>query len=391
MQILQVINRLNYGGAASLLAQWSTHQMQAGNSVDVCVLYSTGHFAAQLEARGCTVYNLSPDIQSTSYHPPNKYDPRLIARLTEQIRSGNYQIVHAHLFPTSLFVGLASLWAAGPRYVFSEHSVMNGRRRPWLKSLDRNIYRRYERIIAVSAEVRKALLQWLPELAPKVAVVPNAVDAAQFQIGEVTIQKLRQELGLQPDQKVVLYAGRLVEVKGVDILLDAVAKLPPEVPVKILLAGEGPQQESLVQQANAAGISERVHFLGLRRDIPALLNLADLVVLPSRWEGLPMILLEAMAAHKAIIATAVGGVPGVIAQGETGWLIPPENPDVLAEAMLTLLSSAQLRSVLGEGAYEVVSQHYSAQAAVQKLHNIYRSVLSQPQEHRSKKMISKAS
>jgi glycosyltransferase involved in cell wall biosynthesis len=260
---------------------------------------------------------------------------------------------------------------------------MNGRRRAWLKTFDRAIYCRYAKIIAVSGEVRKTLLEWLPELAPKIAVVPNAVDASQFQAGAATLQALRQEIGLQPEQKVVLYAGRLVEVKGVDILLDAVAQLPPDLPVKVLLAGEGPLQEALTHQAAALGIGERVQFLGLRRDMPALLNLADLVVLPSRWEGLPMILLEAMAARKAIIATAVGGVPGVIAQGETGWLIPPYNPAVLAEAMLTLLSSPQLRSVLGEGAYEVVSQHYSAQAAVQKLHNVYRSVLGQAEANRS--------
>jgi glycosyltransferase involved in cell wall biosynthesis len=383
MRILQVINRLDFGGAQSLLAQWATCLQCTEHHIDVCVLYSKGQFAQQLEDQGIKVYNLTLAPASESYHPPNKYDLRMVSRLARVVREGNYDIVHAHLFPTSLFVALTSFLIPEPCYIVSEHNVFNRRRRfQFFKVLDAFIYQRYAQIVAVSSSVRKALLEWLPRLDNKVQVIVNAVDPGCFQADDVQLDQLRQELGINKDNKIIFYAGRLVPAKGIDILLEAFSNLArKDSSVKILLAGDGPLKDILQKQTASLDLEKNVQFLGLRTDISQLLNIADIIVLPSRWEGLPMILLEAMAARKPILATRVGGIPEIIEHGKSGWLVPPENQQALAEAIALLLSSKELCQQLSDGALEKVSAQYSIKPIIQQLLESYEKVLSTQKNH----------
>jgi glycosyltransferase involved in cell wall biosynthesis len=378
MRIIHVISRLNYGGAAALVAQWSTYlKLHTEHQVDVCTVYSKGQFAEQLESQGITVYSLDLEPAGNRYHPRRKYDFRVVLPLARLVRDGNYDILHAHLFPTSLFVALVSFFASRPRYIFSEHSVFNRRRRFGLfKILDWSIYRRYAQIVAVSEEVCEALLRWLPGLGDKVQVVPNSVDPARFRVPDSQLHPIRQELRINEEERDILYAGRLIPAKGPDVLLEALLHLSAEnMSIRVLVAGDGPLEETLRKQATVSALDGRVTFLGLRKDIPLLLNLADLVVLPSRWEGLPIILLEAMAARRPVVATAVGGIPEVIEHGVSGWLVPPEDPLVLAEAIALLLESPDLCECLGDEAFRRVCAQYSAEVTIKKFVDIYFNVL----------------
>jgi glycosyltransferase involved in cell wall biosynthesis len=377
LRILYVANCLARGGAEKVITEWATYLQQTEHHVDICTIYSKGHFADRLERQGIKIHNLALDPGIETYRLRRKYHPRVILPLARLIRGGNYHIVHAHLFPTSLFVALASLFSNGQPYIFSEHNVFNRRRRfPFFKLLDRAIYRRYAQIVAVSDEVGQALWRWLPGLEEKIQVVSNAVDPAQFDIPDSEIRELRQTLNINPNDKIVLFVGRLKPVKGVDILLEALANLPPaEMPARVLVVGDGPLKETLKKQAVDLGLEKRVTFLGLRADIPLLLKLADLIVLPSRWEGLPMILLEAMAAQTPVLATPVGGIPEVIEHGKSGWIVPPEDSSALAEGMAHLLQSSYLRARLSNGAFQTLRAQYSTQVAVKKLLGIYYNVL----------------
>ena len=378
MRVLHVVSRLTYGGAAALITEWATHLQRIGHHVDVCTVYSKGQFADQLERQGITVYNLALDPAGKTNQPRNKYDLRVVLPLVHLIRDGGYDIVHAHLFPTSLFVALASLLASTPCYVLSEHSVSNRRRRFRLfKILDWAIYRRYAPIVAVSEGVREALLRWLPGLEKKIEVVRNSVDPARFWVPESQVHRIRQELGISEEDRVVLYAGRLIHDKGPDVLVKALSHLPTEeMSIRVLVAGDGPLEEKLRKQITASYFAGEVTFLGLRRDIPLLLNLADLVVIPSRREGLPMILLEAMAAHRPVIATPVGGIPEVIEHGVNGWLIPVQDALALAKAISLLLRSPDLCESLSNGAsHTSVSARYSTEVTIKKLLDIYYNVL----------------
>ena len=372
MRVLHVVSRLNYGGAAALIFQWLSYLHNAGHDVEVCVIYSKGQFADKLEEEGIVVHSLALDPDGKTYQPKGKYNFFALIPLIRLIRGGKYDIVHAHLFPTSLFVSIVSLIVKKPVIIFSEHSVSNHRRRYRIfKVLDWLIYKRYSKIVAVSEEVQDSLLRWLPGLKKKALVIPNSIDPKKIEVSEKKVEKLRKELGITNECRVILYAGRLLPVKGPDILLEALENLiDDERPLKVLIAGDGPLLSQL-QQRTTGVLDGRVTFLGLQNDVPTLLGVADLLVLPSRWEGLPMILLEAMASRTPIIATAVGGIPGVIEHKVNGWLVPPLDAKSLADGIITLLNSEELCDKFAENAYRKVCDHYSVDAAVKKLLNVY--------------------
>lgn len=377
MRCLQVINDLKYGGAATLMEQWLRGLPKAGCRTDVCTVYRKGQLGKHLEEQGETVYNLGLDSAGGTYRPRNKYDLRVIMPLARLIRSGRYEIVHAHLFPTMAFVALASFLCPRPRFVVSEHSVHNRRRQsPLMKLPDLFVYRRYSRVVAVSEQVRGALLSWLPALRGKVVVVPNGIAVQGFDLPASALSRVEAELGVRPVDRVVLFAGRLTKAKGVDVLLTALSQVSESVPsLRALIAGTGPEMESLQRQAVAQSIDNVVEFLGHRQDVPILMSIADLVVLSSRWEGLPMVLLEAMAARTPVVATTVGGVPELLGHNENAWLVPPEDPLALAQGIEHLLGSPDLCERLGTNAFDKVRAQYSTETATKRLLNVYRAVL----------------
>lgn len=374
LRVLYVLPSLLIGGAERVVSQWAGLLQEAGHTVAVCTLYTAGPFTSRLQTQGVCVHNLNHDPGIERYQLRRKYDPRLVLGLKRVIREGGYQIVHAHLFPALIHLAFVSYLEPRPAYLYSEHSIQNRRRQhKAIKVMDRFLYSRYRQILAVSEGVRTALCEWLPELSRKVEVVPNTVDGAEFEASPEGVARLREELGIDLREQVVLYAGRLIPEKGADILLAAAARLagPGLPPVRLLLAGEGPLRPELEARGQRLPRAVRTSFLGNRADIPLLLGLADLVVLPSRWEGLPMILLEAMAAGKAILAAEVGGIPEAIRHGVNGWLAPPEDPAALAEGLDCLLSGETLRAKLGEKARETYETRYSPQFALARLLQVY--------------------
>lgn len=374
MRILYVLPSLLIGGAESLVSQWAGYLLRLGHCVEVCTLYTGGPFAARLKAEGVRIHNLNHDAGIAQDRLRRKYDPRLALSLAQVIREGSYQIVHAHLFPALFYMAFVSYLYPRPAYLYSEHSVYNRRRRyAAMKPIDRFLYSRCKQILPVSGGVRDALCRWLPELSRKVQVVPNTVNETQFMIGSDEIELLRRELDIAPGEQVVLFAGRLVPQKGADILIEAASLLARAAaqPLHLILAGEGPLRAQLEHRAAALPAPVRVTFLGNRGDIPNLLMLADLVVLPSLWEGLPMFLLEAMAAGKAVLATGVGGVPEAIEHAVSGWLAPAGDPTALADAMTYLLADKNLRENLGENARRVFAERYTPERSIEKLLHVY--------------------
>lgn len=383
MRVLYVLPSLLTGGAESLVTQWTGLLASAGHEAAVCTLYTGGPFARRLEAQGVPLYNLNHDPGIERYRLRRKYDPRLVSSLARLIRAGGFHIVHAHLFPSLLHAAFASYLAPGPAYLYSEHSVHNRRRRHRaLRTLDRFLYGRFRRVLPVSKEVGAALGEWLPELHAKMQVVPNTINGAGELPGPEAAAALRSELGISEAELVVLYAGRLVPDKGPDVLLAAAAHLAQHVqhPVRFLLAGDGPLRAGLEAQARAISPAGpvRVTCLGTRADLPALLALADVVALPSRWEGLPMFLLEAMAAGKPIVASAAGGILDGIEHDVSGWLVPPEDPAALARGLDCLLASSELRRRLGSGARRTFEERFSPEVAIQTLLGVYAQFVPEP-------------
>ncbi len=296
-----------------------------------------------------------------------------VPHLIGELRAENPAVFHAHLnYPSSCRHALIAAGLAGvPAVVATVHLFPEGALGRLSSALQRLAAPFIDSYIAVSHEVARRLHQQLHIPTWKIYVVHNGVAVPD---GNAPVNAtLRAALTGGRARPVVLIAARLDKQKGHRYLLEATPLVPEAV---FVLAGEGPERASLEAQARALGVSDRVLFLGYRRDIPDLLACADLVVLPSLFEGLPLSVLEAMAAGKPVIASAIPGTTEVVIHGETGLLVPPGDPAALAAAIRTVLSDAQLAQRLAEAGRARVHRQFSAPDMVQRVAQIYEHVLS---------------
>jgi glycosyltransferase involved in cell wall biosynthesis len=369
--VLHVIGNLGLGGAQSVLYHlWPSLCKSDRYTFELCALNYMGHFGELLRSEGATVHCLECKY---------KYDPVAIARLRKIVLSGSYKIVHVHLFPELIIAPLAVLGISDIRLVYTEHLATNRRRRLGFvgRMLDRFAYRYYARIIAVNNSTYRNLITWLPELVKRTVLIPNAVNLNFIKrSGKAARAHLLTEFGLssQTEAKLILFAGRLVHQKGVDILLSSLSQLK-HYNYFCLIAGDGPEREKLEAMANSLGINDRVRFLGTRLDVSYLLQQVDFLILPSRYEGLPLIVLEAMAAGCPIVATKVDGTEEVLQHEVSALLVPPEDARALTEAIRRLLEDAELgRRLAGQAQRD--AQMYSADRIAEQLIALYDDVLS---------------
>lgn len=381
MRVLHVVSTLHQGGIASSLWHVLPYlRIVSGVDVEIAALYSTGHFGRLLAGEGVPVQCLQLK---------HRYDPRALSRLVNLIRRGGYDIVHAHGWPEILYVAVISLVLPGRSYVLGEHNVTNRRRRRGLKPLDRFVYGRYDRITAISEAVRNALVAWLPELASRTSTVHYGIEPAYLIPVPDAHCAIRAELGIRSDVSVVLSGGGLEYQKGIDTLLHALVKLastqassgPPitnHQPMT-LIAGDGAMRSQIEALASSLGLNDRVLFLGFRPDMPSLMAAADLFVLSSRWEGCPMVVLEAMAIGTPIVATTVGRVPELMADGAHGRPVPPEDPEALADAIARMLSCTGEAAAMADRAQLKLKRDVTVDAYAKNLEAIYEAMIDEAQ------------
>jgi glycosyltransferase involved in cell wall biosynthesis len=179
-------------------------------------------------------------------------------------------------------------------------------------------------------------------------VVPNGIRIPELPTAAERAD-VRRELGFDDDDVVAVIVARITSVKGHDLLLRALARLAPQHPhLKVLVVGEGPLRNERAALADELGVADRVVFTGLRRDVPRLLAGVDLGVLPSKHEGVPMSVIEQMAAGLPVVASAVGGLPDIIGDGEEGFLVPPGDLDALTRRLGDLVADAEKRRSFGK-------------------------------------------
>jgi glycosyltransferase involved in cell wall biosynthesis len=235
----------------------------------------------------------------------------------------------------------------------------------------RHLRRLSDAVVVVSHDGRSRLIEtgYPPD---QISVVPPGRDLAAYtRIRERLVEPAQIE-GVSPSARVVLTVGRLTPLKGLDYLLNAWQVVASTVPdVTLVIVGNGEREAELKTQAAALGIEGRVVFAGFRTDVPALLARADLFVLSSLWEGLPMAAIEAMAAGCPVVATAVGGVPEVVESGVTGLLAPPQDAAALATMLIRLLSDHELSGALACAAAGHVQTRYTREAMVAATREVY--------------------
>jgi len=279
-------------------------------------------------------------------------------------------IVHNHFCWYGLLVGAL----VGARRVETVHNVYG-----WFVGVQRVAYGLSlvlaHRVIAVAEYIRSFTIGYFPFVKPaKTVVIRNGIEVYAYKRGGDG-GRIRSECGVPGDAVVAGYVGRLVQQKGVGVLLSAARILAERFPsLHILIAGEGPLDPSLRATAVEYGLT-KIHFLGYRRDIPAVLAACDMVLLPSFTEGLPLIVLEAMAAGLPVVATRVGGAPEAVAEGETGSLVDPGDAEQLADRIAFLCSHPEAREAMGKAAQRKVQSDFSAETMVSATESLYLSLL----------------
>lgn len=362
LRILQVIDSLNIGGAEVLLVDLVRNLREAGHHVQVA--YSTpGPMAARLKALGVPLTRL-PRLA--------RVDPFLLFGLVKLMRREKPDIVHTHLFKSDLHGRLAARWTGVPVVVSTAHNNDAWAKRAPLGWLYGQTARLADRVIAVSDEVREYQIKYTFLPPEKIVTIDNGVDLRRFEGQESAGPAVRAELSISPDAPLVGIVGRLSPQKDHATFLQAAAQIHAALPAaRFLVVGDGPLREQLIAQARTLGLENALIFCGLRSDIPALMAALDVLVVSSRWEGLPITLLEGMAAARPIVSTAVGGVPGVVTDGVSALLVPRSNPSALADATLRVLRDPALARKLGAAALERVREKYSLESMLKQTLALY--------------------
>jgi glycosyltransferase involved in cell wall biosynthesis len=304
-------------------------------------------------------------------------DAAMPAAIRALVAETGADIVHAHGYKADIYAYLALRNSATP-YVSTCHNWL---RQNWMVSIygiaDRLVLRRFARVVAVSDEVKQRLLQ-AGVRKEKVRIVRNGIDLRPFDGATPSLEG-------DPEELVVGWVGRLSHEKGADILLDAAARVLPEFPsARFVLVGEGPDRDKLERLLDDLGIRERLTMAGRRDDMPAVYASFDVMVSSSRQEGLPIAILEGMATDLPLIATAVGDVPTVVRDGSTGVLVPSENVEQLAEAILELLRDPAKRAQLGAAARQLIADEYSAERMAAEYLRVYEEAIQAVKREHSK-------
>lgn len=366
VNVLYLITEFNVGGAERVVERLATQISKRRHRVLVACLYDPGPVADEIIAAGIPVVNLGMR---------GKSDLRVIYRLFRLVRTERIQVIHSHLFHANLLAALVGKLASIPVIIATRHSVdIGGMNREWLNHWTGHFC---DAVVAVSKEVYEAELERSRTDPSKVVIIPNGVQVEAFAPVDLhELEQLRKQWGLDPDAPLIGTIARFDKPKGHSYLLDAIVGILEQFPdAKVLLVGDGPRRSQMEEKAEALALSNSIVFTGIRHDIPRILALLDLFVLPSLWEGLPMVALEAMAAGRPVVATHVGGVPEVVLDGVTGLLVPPRDPVALTEAIVRLLHAPGLRRQMGQAGRERVAQHFSMEQMVERTQNLYEHLL----------------
>jgi glycosyltransferase involved in cell wall biosynthesis len=328
------------------------------------------------------VLTAQPELAGgTSWPPGLRRDWQLAQLLRRIVRTIAPDLVHLH-FCVLFSVLPFALRAGGARTILAtEHISLPFARR----SLPRDLLVRarnaacmtvVERILPVSEYVRRRLLVSDHVPPGKATVLYNGIDLARFQPPSespaMVRAEIRRRLGIPADHLVVAAVGQLIAAKGFVHLVDAAFLLRDRPRTTFVLVGDGAERPALAEQIARLELGERVRLLGKRDDVPEILRASDVFVCPSVWdEALGYVILEAMSAGLPAVASRVGGIPEVVAEGETGLLVPPRDPSVLAAAIGSLLDDPATRERLGRAGRRAVEERFSLARAVERTIALY--------------------
>jgi glycosyltransferase involved in cell wall biosynthesis len=307
-------------------------------------------------------------------------DPVAVPHLVRYLRNHKVDLLHTQLEFSDTLGSIAAKIVGIPT-VSTLHNFDDPPRDSlyyWRLKLRWWILNRFcDRVIAVSEGTRQHHMR-VGGLAPeKVVTMYNGIDLSRFTRPiQADLQAGRQALGIPPDAPILITVAVLRSAKGIQYMIEALPTILETVPeTRYLVVGSGEHENSLKELARSSGVADRVIFTGTRNDVPDLLALSDLFVLPTLDEALPTVLAEAMAAQKPIVASRVGGVPEMVEPGHNGLLVPPADPASLADGCIKILMNTDRAQAMGDAGRSIVEKQFNIRQQSQQLSDLYQELL----------------
>jgi len=329
-------------------------------------VFREGELTSELRKRGIKFLWLKESTQT--------YDYKFLKNIIQLIKQNRIDLIHSHTWGTDFYgywaskiLGIPMISTIHNRYYIFEK---------WSRRFSYKVFiSQIKKIVAVSKDIQNLLREELKIPPQKVKLIYNGIDTHKFE-NKKDLKSLRKELNLSEEELILGNVGNLREVKDHHTLILSFHKVITLFPqAKLLIVGEGELKSSLVKLCAELGLENRVLFLGHREDVNLLLGLMDLFILSSHSEGCSISLLEAMASGKPVIATRVGGNPELILDGKTGFLVPPAEPEKLAEKTIFLLKNEDLRVKMGDEGRRRVKVKFSLETMVKNYEELYSKVL----------------
>lgn len=372
--IAHVLNSFQVGGAEQVVVDLAGLQREAGHEVMVVGIHMSpdGPRAEQLRARGVAVHMV-----------PKRpgFDFKLPGKLAAFFAKHGVSIVHSHNQLPLIYATAAGRLHRVPVCHTLHGAMFDQGRRAWLRHVAARLADAH---VAVSQSTADFMLKHKEVPSAKLHVVQNGIDLSRFRPDSMARERIRSELGIPQGAWVAGAVGRLSQVKNHALLLRAAAAagVLSGDDGRLLLVGDGPEAAPLRALAEELGISDRVVFAGERHDVPELLSASDVFVLSSNSEGLPLSMVEAMATGLPVISTAVGGIPALVADGETGFLVPSGDVDALAAKLATLKADPAQATAMGKRGRKLALGRYSAERMMASYMDIYEALLARRESDR---------
>ncbi len=303
-----------------------------------------------------------------------------VFRLKKLLRKYNIDILHCHGYKADT-IGFLTSRLTKVRLVSTCHGWWpNTPKLKFYDFIDTTVLKFFDSVVAVSPQIYDNLVK--RKVNPsKLKVIQNGIDVSQFDM-KAGRERMRKELGIKEEDFVVGSIGRLSSEKGITYLLEAAYKIKAKKRnISFVIVGEGDMKSSLIDYAKELGISDKVIFTGYREDIDKIFPVLDVFVMPSLTEGLPLALLEAMAAGKPVVASNVGGIPTVIEHGKTGILVKSRNAAEIESAILDLINDKHYSDILADNGKKFVENKFSLTATIKKYEELYIKLLKDSQRN----------
>jgi len=359
---MQITHDLAIGGLQQVVVNICRSIDKNKFDISVLCLRDLGEYVTEIKNQGVKVIYLPQKHSGTDYFS--------FLKVAKILRDEQIDIIHTHNTQPLVDGTIGAILSGVKTIIHTDHArKFPDKKRymfaEWLMSHFVN------KIVGVSEHTSNNLIKYEKISPKKIITIPNGIDGLKYNI-KIDREKKKKELGITRDGPIIGLGVRLIKSKGITYLLKAMPELIKTFPdITLVIAGMGDYENQLKKEANEIGVDKNTLFIGPRLDMPELLKLFDLYVLPSLSEGLPMVLLEAMAAGCPIIATKVGGIELAITDGENGLLIEPRNSQLLTKNIITLLNDNKLRASIIKNGYRIFKEKFSAQIMMERYEKLY--------------------